>query len=84
MRTKAYRKKLMADLKSAIKNCKESVEKTYAPENKKKLLASVIIVLIIYVSCIFVYHFYIYFFLRLMQKILFHNFTLMHSTLRVR
>ena len=35
MRTKAYRKKLMADLKSATKNCIESVEKTYATENEK-------------------------------------------------
>ena len=43
MRTKAYRKKLMAGLKSANKNCIESVEKTHATENKKKkLLASVI------------------------------------------
>ena len=42
MRTKAYRKKLMADLKSATKNCIESVEKTHATENEKKLLASVI------------------------------------------
>ena len=45
MKTKAYRKKLMADLKLATKNCGiESVEKTHATENqKKKLLASVII-----------------------------------------
>ena len=42
MRTKAYRKKLMADLKSAIKNCIKSVEKTHATKNEKKLLASVI------------------------------------------
>ena len=40
MRTKAYRKKLMADLKPATKNCMESVEKTHATENEKKLLAS--------------------------------------------
>ena len=37
MRTKAYRKKLMADLKSATKNCIESVEKTHATENKKNI-----------------------------------------------
>ena len=38
MRTKAYRKKLMADLKSATKNCIESVEKTHATENEKKFV----------------------------------------------
>ena len=36
MRTRAYRKKLTADLKSATKNCIESVEKTHATENEKK------------------------------------------------
>ena len=30
----------MADLKSATKNCLESVEKTHATENEKNLLAS--------------------------------------------
>ena len=45
MRTKACRKKLMADLKLATKNCIKSVEKTHATEKgKKKLLASVIVV----------------------------------------
>ena len=38
MKTKAYRKKLIADLKLATKNCKESVEKTHAAENKKKFV----------------------------------------------
>ena len=38
MKTKAYRKKLVADLKSATKNCIESVEKTQATENKKKFV----------------------------------------------
>ena len=38
MRTKAYRKKLMADLKSATKNCIESVEKTHATKNEKKIV----------------------------------------------
>ena len=42
MRTKAYRKKLMADLKSATENWIESIEKTHATENEKNLLASVI------------------------------------------
>ena len=37
MRTKAYRKKLMADLKSATKNCIRSVEKIHATENEKKI-----------------------------------------------
>ena len=40
MRTKAHRKKLIADLKSATKHCIESVEKTLATENEKNLLAS--------------------------------------------
>ena len=35
MKTKAYRKKLMADLKLATKNGIESVEKTHATENEK-------------------------------------------------
>ena len=34
MKTKAYRKKLMADLKLATKNCVESVEKTHATEHE--------------------------------------------------
>ena len=38
MRTKAYRKKLMADLKSATKNYIKSVEKTHATENEKKIV----------------------------------------------
>ena len=38
MRTKAYRKKLMTDLKSATKNCLESVEKPQSTENKKKFV----------------------------------------------
>ena len=38
MRTKTYRKKLMADLKSATKNCIESVEKTHVTENEKKFV----------------------------------------------
>ena len=38
MRTKEYRKKLMADLKSATKNCIESVEKTHATKNEKKFV----------------------------------------------
>ena len=42
MKTKANRKKLIADLKLAAKNCMESVEKTHATENEKNLLASVI------------------------------------------
>ena len=37
----------MADLKLATKRCIESVEKTHATENEKKLLASVIITIII-------------------------------------
>ena len=37
MRTKVYRKKVIADLKSATKNCIESVEKTHATENEKKI-----------------------------------------------
>ena len=41
MRTKAYRKKLMADLRSATKNCIESVEKTHASENEKKICCPV-------------------------------------------
>ena len=36
MRTKAHRKKLMADLKSVTKNCTESIEKTHATEKEKK------------------------------------------------
>ena len=36
MKTKAYRKKLI-DLKLAIKNCIESVEKTHVKENQKNL-----------------------------------------------
>ena len=42
MKTKAFRKKLTADLKSVTKNCLKPVEKTHATENEKKLLASVI------------------------------------------
>ena len=42
MKTKAYRNKLMADMKSATKNCIESIEKTHATENEKNLLTSVI------------------------------------------
>ena len=38
MRTKAYRKNLMVDLKSATKNCLESVEKIHATENEKKFV----------------------------------------------
>ena len=38
MKTKAYRKKLMADLKLATKNCIELVEKTHATENEKKFV----------------------------------------------
>ena len=38
MRTKAYKKTLMADLKSATKNYIESVEKTHATENEKKIV----------------------------------------------
>ena len=38
MRTKAYRKKLMADLKSATENWIESIEKTHATENEKKFV----------------------------------------------
>ena len=38
LRTKVYRKKLMADLKSATKTCIESVEKTHATENEKKFV----------------------------------------------
>ena len=38
MRTKAYRKKLMANLKSATKNCIQSAEKTHATENEKKFV----------------------------------------------
>ena len=36
MRTKAYRKKLMAGLKLATKNGIESVENSHATENEKK------------------------------------------------
>ena len=43
MRTKTYRIKQMADFQSANKNCIESVEKTHATENEKKLLAIVIL-----------------------------------------
>ena len=38
MKTRACRKKLMADLKSATKNCTESVKKAYATENEKKFV----------------------------------------------
>ena len=38
MRTKAYRKKLTADLKSATKNCIKLVEKTHATKNEKKIV----------------------------------------------
>ena len=38
MRTKAYRKKVTAHLKSAAKNCIKSVEKTHATENEKKFV----------------------------------------------
>ena len=38
MRTNIYRKTLIADLKSATKNCIESVEKTHATENEKKFV----------------------------------------------
>ena len=51
MRTKAYRKKLMAYLKSATKNCIESVEKIHAIENEKNLLAIVIYQIIWVLSC---------------------------------
>ena len=37
MKTRACRRKLMADLKSATKSCTESVKKTHATENEKKL-----------------------------------------------
>ena len=40
----------MADLKSATKNCIESVEKTHATENEKNLLASVILDFSYYLS----------------------------------
>ena len=43
MKTKAFRKKLMADLKSVTKSCLKLVEKIYATENEKKMLANVII-----------------------------------------
>ena len=42
MKTKAYRKKLMADLKLATKNCIKLVEKTHVTENEKKFAASVV------------------------------------------
>ena len=51
MRTKAYRKKLMAGLKLATKNGIESVENSHATENEKKLLASVIYQIILVLSC---------------------------------
>ena len=35
MKTKSGRKKLMADLKLATKNCTESIAKTHATENEK-------------------------------------------------
>jgi len=35
MKTKACRRKLMADLKSVTKNCIESVKKKHATENEK-------------------------------------------------
>ena len=38
IKTKTYREKLMADLKSVTKNCIESVEKTHATENQKKFV----------------------------------------------
>ena len=38
MRTKAYRKKLMAGLKLATKNGIESVENSHATENEKKIV----------------------------------------------
>ena len=38
MKTKAYRKKMMADLKLATKNGTEPVEKTRAIENEKKFV----------------------------------------------
>jgi len=38
MKTKACRAKLMADLKSATKDCIESVNKTHATQNEKKFV----------------------------------------------
>jgi len=43
MKTKACRAKLMADLKSAIKDCIESVNKTHATQNEKNLFPCVIL-----------------------------------------
>ena len=42
MKTKAYRRKLTPDLESVAKNYTESVKKSHATENEKKLLTSVI------------------------------------------
>jgi len=43
MKTKACRAKLRADLKSATKNCIESVKKTHATENEKNVFPCVMI-----------------------------------------
>ena len=51
MRTKAYKKKLMTDLKLATKNCIESVEKLVQQKMKKNLLTSVIYQIILVLSC---------------------------------
>jgi len=38
MKTKAYRIKLMSDLKSASKYCIESVKRTHATKNEEKIV----------------------------------------------